>query len=126
MNKILIFSIFLFYLNGCAYKHEPIVLPTHSEKGIASYYGSGEIEEGAKTANGEVFDPSQLTAAHPSLPFGSLIKVENLDNQKEVIVRINDRGPFVKGRIVDVSYSAAEKLDMLDSGKVPVRLTFLK
>lgn len=126
MNKFLFLSLFLFYLNGCAYRHEVIVLPTHSEKGIASFYGSGEIDDGAKTASGEIFDPSQLTAAHRSLPFGSLVKVENLENQKEVVVRVNDRGPFVKGRIVDVSYSAAEKLEMLDSGKVPVRVTFLK
>ncbi len=88
--------------------------------GLASWYG-GDFH-GKKTANGELFDTNQHTAAHNSLPFGTLVKVTNLYNQKTTTVRINDRGPFKKGRIIDLSHAAAEDLGMLDSGVVPVRL----
>ena len=88
-------------------------------KGISSYYG--KKFHGKKTANGETFNMFDLTAAHKTLPFGTLLEVENLDNNKKVIVRINDRGPFVRNRVLDLSYAAAEKLDMLQKGTANIR-----
>ncbi|MET0157693.1 MAG: septal ring lytic transglycosylase RlpA family protein [Methyloceanibacter sp.] len=81
------------------------------QTGRASWY---DLE--AKTASGEAMDGEALTAAHPSLPFGSKVTVANLDNGRSVVVRINDRGPFSKGRIIDVSRAAAEKLGMIGTG----------
>jgi rare lipoprotein A len=81
------------------------------QTGRASWY---DLE--AKTASGEAMDSEALTAAHPSLPFGSKVTVANLDNGRSVVVRINDRGPFSKGRIIDVSRAAAEKLGMIGAG----------
>jgi rare lipoprotein A len=89
-------------------------------EGKASFY-SDEFH-GRKTANGETFNTDKLTAAHPSLPFGTWVKVTNLRNGKDVIVRINDRGPFVKGRIIDLSISAAKELGIIKSGTVQVKL----
>ena len=91
-----------------------------SESGKASYYG--DRHHGQKTASGERFDQRAMTAAHRTLPFGTRVKVTNLNNNRSVVVRINDRGPFVRGRIIDVSRAAAEKLDMVRSGVVPVRV----
>jgi len=88
------------------------------QEGIASFYG--KEFEGRLTASGEIFDASQLTAAHPSLPFGTMVVVTNLHNNKKVTVRINDRGPFVTARIIDVSRAAAEQLDMIITGTAPV------
>ena len=88
------------------------------QQGIASWYG--REYEGRPTASGEIFDSSQLTAAHPSLPFGTMVVVTNQHNQKKVTVRINDRGPFVPARIIDVSRAAAEQLDMVVTGTAPV------
>ncbi|GHV32755.1 hypothetical protein AGMMS4952_23730 [Spirochaetia bacterium] len=88
------------------------------EDGIASWYGT-EFE-GHPTASGELFNPSQMTAAHPSLPFGTMLRVTNIQNRKQVIVRVNDRGPFVNTRIIDVSRAAAEVLDMISTGTAPV------
>ncbi|MDR1248543.1 MAG: septal ring lytic transglycosylase RlpA family protein [Treponema sp.] len=88
------------------------------EEGIASWYGT-EFE-GHATASGEIFNPSQLTAAHPSLPFGSMLRITNTQNNRQVTVRVNDRGPFVNTRIIDVSRAAAEALDILATGTAPV------
>jgi rare lipoprotein A len=105
---------------------------THSAKnkgitlvgeGKASYY-SDEFH-GRKTANGETFNMNKLTAAHPSLPFGTWVRVTNLRNGKDVVVRINDRGPFVKGRIIDLSVHAATELGIIQSGTVKVKLEAL-
>jgi rare lipoprotein A len=82
---------------------------THGLIGIASWYGH---ESGNRTANGEKFNPMALTAAHRHLPFGTRVKVTNLKNNKSVIVRINDRGPFVRGRIIDLSKYAAKIIEM--------------
>ncbi len=82
--------------------------------GICSYYG--QKFQGKKTANGEIFDMYKLTAAHKTLPFGTLLKITNLINSKTVVVRINDRGPFVRGRELDLSYAAAKKIAMLATG----------
>jgi rare lipoprotein A len=91
-------------------------------EGLASYYGAAL--RGRPTANGERFDPSGLTAAHRTLPFGTCLRVENLGNHRFVEVRVNDRGPFVKGRIVDVSEEAARRLDLIRQGVARVRLFF--
>lgn len=91
-----------------------------SEQGEASWYGPGFA--GRPTANGEVFDPLQLTAAHPTLPFGTRVEVRNLDTGRSVVVRINDRGPFVGDRIIDLSRAAAEAIGLIASGVAPVRI----
>ena len=88
--------------------------------GTASWYG--EQFQGKQTASGEPFDMHDFTAAHPSLPLGSLVKVTNLRNGKAVVVRINDRGPVVEGRIIDVSYTAAQALGFKERGVQRVRL----
>jgi rare lipoprotein A len=90
------------------------------QEGIASWYG--KEFEGRPTASGEIFDSSQLTAAHPSLPFGTMVVVTNRHNNKKVTVRVNDRGPFVAARIIDVSRAAAEQLDMIVTGTAPVQV----
>lgn len=89
-------------------------------EGTASYYG--KAHHGKRTASGERFNQNALTAAHRTLPFGPRVKVTNLDSGRSVVVRINDRGPFGRGRIIDVSKAAAEQLNMLRSGTAPVRL----
>jgi rare lipoprotein A len=91
--------------------------------GIASYYGA-ELG-GNRTANGERFDPSAMTAAHRTLSFGSRVAVTNLANGQEVVVRVNDRGPWGKSRIMDVSYAAAKQLGMHRSGTAKVKLELL-
>jgi rare lipoprotein A len=92
----------------------------HGTEGLASYYGKGF--EGRPTASGEIFNPQGLTCAHPTLPFGTCLRVENRANGKVVRVRVNDRGPYVKGRIIDLSEGAARKLGMLEGGLTTVRL----
>lgn len=94
------------------------------EEGMASWYGPGL--QGNQTANGEVFDMNKMTAAHPELPFNTRVKVTNLENGKSVIVRINDRGPYAKKRIIDLSKAAAEKIGMLETGTTRVRIERLK
>lgn len=94
------------------------------EKGVASWYG-GKFQ-GRLTANGETFDTHKISAAHKSLPFNTLVRVTNLVNGKTVEVRINDRGPFVEGRIIDLSMAAAKEIDMLQSGIASVGLEIVK
>jgi len=89
-------------------------------RGKASWYG--RQFQGKRTASGERFDMHQLTAAHRALPFGSIVRVMNISNAKEVRVRINDRGPFRGGRIIDLSYEAALRLNMISDGEVEVEL----
>lgn len=93
-----------------------------TEEGIASYYA--DSLDGNLTASGEPYDKAAMTAAHRTLPFGTQVKVTNLSNQKEVIVRINDRGPHAKSRIIDVSGAAAKKLELIDAGTAKVRLDY--
>ncbi len=89
-----------------------------SQQGIASWYGPGF--HGKKTTSGTVYDQHGMTAAHQTLPLGSSVRVTNLANGKSVTVLINDRGPFVKGRIIDLSYAAARAVDMIRPGTAPV------
>ncbi len=94
------------------------------QKGIASWYGSGF--HGRKTSNGEIYNMHTNTAAHKTLPMDTMILVKNLENNRELVVRINDRGPFVYGRIIDLSYSAAKKLGILKKGTARVLITALE
>lgn len=136
--KLILSIIFIISLiiNGCSVVRfpteteipsEPVEEGTATEivqTGIASYYA--HKFHGRKTANGERFDMNALTAAHNTLPFNSIIKVTNLKNGKSVYVRINDRHPGVKGRIIDLSYQAAKELDMIKDGVVKVKIEIIK
>ena len=95
-------------------------VPAHVEEGMASWYGPGF--HGKTTSNKEIYDMYDMTAAHRTLPFGTHLIVTNLQNDRSVTIRINDRGPFVKDRIIDLSYAAAFQLDMLGPGVIPVRI----
>src|SRR4051812_20442005 len=101
-------------VTGCA---------SSSGDGLASYYAAKF--QGHKTANGETFDTARLTAAHRTLPFGTRVRVTNLGNGRSVVVRVNDRGPFVSGRVIDLSPAAAKQLDMLRAGTARVKLEVL-
>ncbi len=101
----------------------PLEPGTVIEKGIASWYTSDKSE--SLTANGETFDPNSLSAAHKSLKFGTIVRVTNLTNGKSVDVRINDRGPYVDGRIIDLTPASAKQIDMLTSGIANVNLTLI-
>lgn len=91
--------------------------------GLASWYG--QEFSGRATANGEIFDPMLLTAAHRDLPFGTLVEVRNTRNNRTVQVRINDRGPFIGNRIIDLSWAAAEQIGMVEAGVIPVELLII-
>src|SRR5882724_4074315 len=110
---------------GCAAVRAPAPPPITNgvQVGVASWYGPGF--HGRRTANGEVYDQYELTAAHPSLPLGSRVMVTSLTNGRTVEVRINDRGPFVGGRVVDLSYAAARVIGMVGPGTMPVRIEVL-
>lgn len=97
---------------------------TYVEQGQATYY-SDEFQ-GKKTASGEAYNKWDYTCAHKTLAFGTRLKVINLKNKRSVIVRVNDRGPWVKGRIVDLSYVAARQLDMIKDGVVPVKIEVIR
>lgn len=113
----------VFFLGSCSPKLYPTAGAV-SEKGKASYYG--DRFNGRSTASGETYSHGKLTAAHRTIPFGTMIHIKNLNNGKVVQVRINDRGPSTPGRIVDVSKSAARKLDMISDGVVPVEISYGK
>jgi rare lipoprotein A len=114
--KILCGTAFLLLVIGCS--------PKISEQGKASFYA--DSFQGKPTASGEVFKQNKRTAAHKTLPFGTKVKVTNLKNGKTVKVIINDRGPFVAGRIIDLSKKAAGKIDMKRDGVVEVRIKYKK
>ena len=113
------------FASGCAKKKKPAIAKAArigaTEQGIASWYGYPY--HGRAAANGEIYDMEKLTAAHRTLPFGTWVEVANLENEKRVTVRITDRGPFVHGRIIDLSKAAARDIDMLGPGIAKVRLT---
>jgi rare lipoprotein A len=94
------------------------------QTGFASWYGSDF--KGRKTASGEHYDPEEMTAAHRTLPFGTVVRVINLRNDKSVTVRITNRGPFVRGWIIDVSRAAARQLNMMKSGVIRVRIEVIQ
>lgn len=100
---------------------QDLELELELERGKASWYGPRF--QGRRTASGERFDMNELTAAHRSLPFGTRVRVRNVENQRNVVVRINDRGPYVKDRIIDLSKAAAAALDLLEAGEAAVVLS---
>ena len=123
--KGFLFAFFLMFLFGCASYRSPISsLPRkHRLSGIASWYG--HPFHGRRTASGERYNMNAMTAAHRTLPFGAWVRVERRDNGRRVQVRINDRGPFTKGRVIDLSREAARRLGIQGKGVVPVRLTLI-
>ena len=98
--------------------------PGSVQEGLASYYG--HKFHGRRTASGEIYDENKMTAAHKTLAFGTTVRVTDVTNGQSVVVRINDRGPFVEGRIIDLSYRAAGQLGMISAGVVKVRLEVLR
>lgn len=104
--------------SGCALAPPPG--PDDGPTGLASWYGARH--HGRPTASGDSFDMHALTAAHRTLPFGTLVRVTNLENGRAVIVRITDRGPYARDRLIDVSYAAAKAIGLVERGVVPVRL----
>lgn len=135
-NKILYALIVMVLFSGCVpqpvyHSASSVTSSTQSAvkagdsiTGVASYYA--DKFHGRKTANGETFNMHDLTAAHKTLPFNTIVNVTNLKNNKTVKVRINDRGPFVKNRIIDLSLAAAKELDMLGTGTAEVRIDILE
>lgn len=120
----LLFLTLVGVLAACAPAAQTALTPTANAQvepeGRASWYGAEFA--GRRTANGEIYDPSQMTAAHKTLPFGTFVRVTNPSSGQNVVVRINDRGPFKPGRVIDVSRAAAEQLGMIGPGTMVVRL----
>jgi rare lipoprotein A len=115
-NYFILFALLLKVVIPCFVQTQNVEI--FRQEGIASWYG--REFEGRPTASGEIFDASKLTAAHPSLPFGTILEITNTQNNKKVTVRVNDRGPYVPARIIDISRAAAEQLDMVITGTAPV------
>jgi rare lipoprotein A len=109
-------------LPSCRPRLRPVI--NGVQTGIASWYG--EEFHGRPTSNGEIYNMHDLTAAHRTLPFGTVVEITNLLNGRTVTVRINDRGPFVGNRIIDLSYAAARMLDMVGPGTIPIRLEVVR
>lgn len=131
-RRLLLFLLVSLFVGACGKK--PRVLPPPGgfqmkQEGLASWYGKGDGYHGKRTASGERFDRNKLTGAHYNLPFGAVVRVTNKKNGRRVTVRINDRIPLEilrKGRIIDLSYRAAQVLDMIRDGVVPVRLEVIE
>jgi len=116
MVKQIFFSLLvILLLSSCGYT---------TRKGLASYYA--DSYEGKTTANGEIYRQGKITAAHKTLPFGTKVEVTNLSNNKSVIVRINDRGPYIRGRIIDLTKAAAREIDMVGAGVAKVKIRYKK
>jgi rare lipoprotein A len=131
--QIAVFLALLIALVGCAHRKSPppttvpkvtVAPPGTVEKGIASWYG--EPYHGRRTASGEVYDMNGVSASHRTLPFGTVVRVTRRDTGQAVEVRINDRGPFIEGRIIDLSYGAARKIDLDVDGIAPVKVEVLR
>jgi rare lipoprotein A len=108
------------FMSASPAQSRPVDRPVYSEQGRASWYGPGF--HGRTTASGERFDQNELTAAHRRLPLGTRVTVTNLENGRSVGVEINDRGPYVDGRVIDLSRAAARRLGMVEDGVVRVRI----
>ncbi len=119
----LFLAVLLLTLSACAAGHIQPAEPGWTERGVASWYGSDF--NGKPTASGETYNMYAYTAAHKDLPLGSVVKVTNLENGRHTRVVINDRGPFVAGRIIDLSYSAAKQIGITASGTAIVRIELL-
>ena len=130
MRRTVLTALVLILLTACG-KKVPVASRTNPRitnsdlEGLASYYA--EPYHGRKTANGETFDTYQeMTAAHRTLPFNTVVRVTNQSNGRDVEVRINDRGPFIDGRVIDLSLKAAREIDLVRAGTAPVKLVVLK
>ncbi|NOZ35073.1 MAG: septal ring lytic transglycosylase RlpA family protein [Chlorobi bacterium] len=126
-NKyIVIILLGFFYFGSCSVSKDKNEAEQYRfyQKGESSWYGPGF--NGKKTASGEKFDMNKMTAAHRKLPFGTKVRVTNLKNNKSVIVRINDRGPYKKSRIIDLSKKAAEQIGLVKYGVAPVKIEIVK
>ena len=134
MYNITISLVSIFFFFSCSPSPRYNTTNTSSDKrdtkntyyGISSFYGLNDGFDGNLTANGEVYDKDGISAAHKTLPLNSLVKVTNVDNGKSVTLRINDRGPYIKGRILDCSYGAAKKLDFVNKGTTEVKVEVIK
>ena len=123
-TRMLTVPILLAFAAGCSESPEADATEsTLIQKGKASYYARSF--HGERTANGETFNQNELVAAHKSLPFDTRVQVTNLENGKQVTVRINDRGPYKPGRIIDLSRVAANRIDLLEDGIAPVKIETL-
>lgn len=120
-KSILLLILFVTPIHANAKQHK-VSKHNHKMTGIASWYSYQKSNHTHKTASGELFSPNKLTAAHRTLPFGTKVKVTNTDNKKSVVVTINDRGPFVKGRIIDLSKSAAKAIELDGIQKVNLHI----
>lgn len=120
----LYFSYCWFLLSALLVFQKDLTIAPYSQTGKASYYSS--VLEGKPTASGEPYNGKSYTAAHKTLPFGTMVNVTNLENGKEVIVKINDRGPFTGKRIIDLSYEAAKALAMRRKGVAKVRIVVVE
>ncbi len=123
MKRLLLSCALLSLLAGCA-SSGTIDPHGYDQTGVASYYGAKH--HGKRTASGEPFNQNALTAAHRQLPFGTRVKVTNLKNDRSCVVRINDRGPHTRGRLIDLSREAAQRLGMIGSGTARVRVQALE
>ncbi len=119
MGRLLLLIILVLLFVSCGTTRTGSVI----DQGEASWYGPGF--HGQQTANGETYNQNELTAAHRTLPFDTIVRVINIENGKSVTVRINDRGPYARGRIIDLSQEAARRVDMIDSGVASVRLVLV-
>src|SRR5215470_3057827 len=132
MRTVLATVLIALFLAGCAHRQRAQSIPPppgavrlgYSETGLASWYGNPY--HGRRTAGGEIYDMEQLTAAHRTLPFNTWVRVFDLDNDRTVDVRINDRGPFVDGRVIDLSHAAAQAIQMIGPGIARVRLQVMR
>ena len=122
MKKMILLAIVCFFALSACHRKTGAGGRSGSESGLASYYA--DKYNGRTTSNGEIFRQSKLTAAHKTLPFGTKVKVTNLSNGKSVKVRVNDRGPFITGRIIDLSKSAAAKIDLVGVGVAQVKIRY--
>lgn len=131
MNLRIIFTAFiLIFLVGCSYYskrgykigeiEEGIIVDGSTQIGTASWYGNEEHNR--KTASGERFNKFAYTAAHKTLPFGTMVRVTNLENGRDVLVKINDRGPFIRGRVIDLSYESAKSIGLIRTGTAKVKI----
>lgn len=129
--RLLVFLLFTLFFFDCTHRaprdgrnsDAPESFEGRTDVGYASWYG--DQFHGKKTASGETYDMYAMTAAHRRAPFGTQVRVTNLDNGRQTMVKINDRGPFVRGRIIDLSRKAAEEIGMVGSGTAKVKLEFL-
>jgi len=115
VKQKLFYLLVILLLSSCGYT---------TRKGLASYYA--DSYEGKTTANGEIYRQGKITAAHKTLPFGTKVEVTNLSNNKSVVVRINDRGPYIRGRIIDLTKAAAKEIDMVGAGVAKVKIRYKK